>query len=708
LGKHKQSNIPAGKKKQPGKTATLKSPKSNQPANFFDVLNKQTLLISILAASMLLIAILVVWLKPKIESDLYMAIAGGRDVFNGLLGKPDDWSFTTNGRIWINQNWGADALFYIAYQLFGFRSFIIIKILLISLTAFLMILASKKRGAPLSLTMIVISAALISASFFYSIRASLFTFVFIPLILWLLYSSPKNPKLIYPAALIVGVWANMHGGYIFGLLMIFLWAGCMILRQIISGGWKNIGQYWHFVVGALLTLLITVFCNPFGIENLKMSMIMASNTQFQNITEWQPVWKYKLILNIYTFFITLSIPLVLIILRHVCADKANKIHKAKREKPLAAVILKHQDIGLILFDILLIAIGTILALKSQRIYPIALLAAAPLVSLLMSWLITKFRMYWLHIVLIIVVLCLAGSELLGFTDAYKANHPLWENGSWYKKMSMVYENNFPVALTTFINDNQISGNAFSCWTWDGYLRWYCPQIKVFIGGRAQQIHDEETLKKSLDFENGRLPITALSNENAHIVLGTIINNNYQRIFGEFIRTANWVVIYFDGTNYLAIDSTWPPAKDIIAKATNNQLVFRDKTTENMSAVCTSISLTKGINPAVLFNRMTEAVKRRYESWCYEMLGKLLNNGPNDIKVVNFLENELRRTEKANIYHTPRGINILSCRGTIAAILKEYYIKQRNNERAQVLANMEEADLNSIETLYSKNKKIVNE
>ncbi len=709
MAKYKKSNLSAGKSQRTGKPATSTSFQSNSLLKFINTLNQQNLLVKLLPILLFCLAVLVIWLKPKIESDLYMTLAGGRDAFNGMLGKPDDWSFTTQGRTWINQNWGTGVLFFLAHRLFGFEIFTVIKALLVGLTAVLMIGASRKRGAATGIAMIVMAAALIFSGFFYSIRGSLFTFCFIPLVLWILYSSRRNPKLIYITAVITGIWANMHGGYIFGLLMMALWAGVMILQRLLSGGWKSVGEYWHFAVGGLAALLLTVFCNPFGIENLKMSLIMAGNTQFQNITEWQPVWRYRLILNIYTFFITLAIPFGLLLLRLIYAHKAaktNKMNRTKKESLVAAIVKNHPNIGVVVFEILFVTISTILAVKSQRVYPIALLAAVPLVSLLVSWFIRNFRIYWLQVILCIVIFGFAGAEIVGFYDAYRANHPLWENGSLYKKMSMVYENNYPVAMAEFINDNQIGGNAFSCWTWDGYLRWYSPQIKVFIGGRAQQIHDEETLQKSLDFESGRLPISDLSKENVQIVLGTVINNNYQRIFGEFIQTANWVVVYFDGANYLAVDSNWLPARDIVERAMNNRLVFRDKATENISLVCASISLTKGINPAVLFDRMTAAVKYRYESWCYEMLGKLMNNGPNDIKVVNFLESELNRMKGIDAYHTSRGVNILTCQGTIAAILSNYYLRQGNSERSQLLADLRDNSLKIIEAFYRKDRKTV--
>jgi hypothetical protein len=692
MGKQKKITRIKGQKNQAGGTAPLPAPGLSRT---------QALIIVSLAALALIAAVTAVWVKPRIESDLYIGIAGGRDVAQGLLGQPDDWSFTTAGRTWINQNWGADALFHMAEQAFGFDAFILIKALLIALTAVFTVLACRRRGGGWGAALVMASAAILFAGFFYSIRASLFTFVLIPATMLVLYESREKPLLSYLAALMTGVWANLHGGYIFGLLMMFLWAGSMILEKAMKDGVKNRGLHLHYLFSALIALLLSAFCNPFGIGNLAMSLSMAGGSAFQNITEWRPVWDYTAILNITVFFAAISVPVLLIAARHLFAGQTAVLPSAKKPNPMASFASAHADAGLVLFDALLIAACTILALKSQRIFPIALLAAAPLASSLLTWLTARFRAAWLPGALIAAVLAYSGFELTGAIPAYQADNPLFENGSLYKKMAMVYESNFPVSLAEFINDNHIGGNAFSCWTWDGYLRWLCPQVKAYIGGRAQQIYGEETLKKSLDYESGRLPVTALAGEDCHMVLGSFINRDYRRMFADFNRTPNWVVLYFDGVNYLAVDSLWGPGRELIGKAGNNRLAFRDKATENISAVCTSINLTKGINQGTLFSRMTEALRYRQESWCYEMLGKILAGNPGNTELAGYLERELERLSAKDPLHTARGVDLLESRGTVALILKEYFTRQGNGERARKLAAAADADLKAIAALYGK-------
>jgi hypothetical protein len=63
--------------------------------------------------ALLAAAVLAIWAGSSAVGDLYMSLSGGRDVALGHLGRPDDWSFTTGGRVWVNQNWLSHVLIYL-------------------------------------------------------------------------------------------------------------------------------------------------------------------------------------------------------------------------------------------------------------------------------------------------------------------------------------------------------------------------------------------------------------------------------------------------------------------------------------------------------------------------------------------------------------------------------------------------------------------
>src|SRR5256885_378315 len=67
----------------------------------------------------LLLAALVAWSGRTPDSDFFMCLAGGQDVAEGRLGKPDTWSYLTDGRIWINQSWLTGWGLYRLWQIGG-------------------------------------------------------------------------------------------------------------------------------------------------------------------------------------------------------------------------------------------------------------------------------------------------------------------------------------------------------------------------------------------------------------------------------------------------------------------------------------------------------------------------------------------------------------------------------------------------------------
>src|SRR5215831_19100513 len=98
-------------------------------------------------AAALLLALAAAWAIPRPLGDLYLALAGGRDVLAGKLGRPDDWAFTTQGHVWVNSSWGADLFFALVYRVGGEWGLLCLKALLLSGLGFLVVAAARVRGA---------------------------------------------------------------------------------------------------------------------------------------------------------------------------------------------------------------------------------------------------------------------------------------------------------------------------------------------------------------------------------------------------------------------------------------------------------------------------------------------------------------------------------------------------------------------------------
>ena len=125
---------------------------------------KINLMNNFFAFYLLAIAVAAAWLYPSANGDLFISLAGGRDVLNGNLLKPDNWSFTTHGRIYINQNWGSDVILYAVNEAAGEWGMLILKLVLIISGFISLALIMKKRKIPVYLSALFYSMGLICFS----------------------------------------------------------------------------------------------------------------------------------------------------------------------------------------------------------------------------------------------------------------------------------------------------------------------------------------------------------------------------------------------------------------------------------------------------------------------------------------------------------------------------------------------------------------
>jgi hypothetical protein len=179
-------------------------------------------------------SVTVIWGEPRPIGDLYAGLAVGQDVFNGKLGQPDDWSFMSGGRVAINQNWGTHVLTYVAYQALGPRGVLSLKMAMICLAALFICLAARQRQVSWAVALLVAAGAIAAGRSYIDMRANLSTLVIAPLSLWLMFKSRQNVHWMWAVMLLNGIWANVHGGFIFGLGMTALWAGMLLIQRTLE------------------------------------------------------------------------------------------------------------------------------------------------------------------------------------------------------------------------------------------------------------------------------------------------------------------------------------------------------------------------------------------------------------------------------------------------------------------------------------------
>ena len=194
----------------------------------------RNILIAVALATVVL-AVMMVWSVPRPTGDLYVGLAAGRDIMAGKMGQVDDWAFTTEGRVWINQNWGTNLLYWISNELGGETGLLVLKVLIILTGTLFLILACRRRDADWPVALIVSAGVIAAGRSFIDLRPNLTTLMFVPVMLHVLYRTAEKPGRIWLTMLVFGViWANLHGGFTLGLLAIFFWATCVVILPMLG------------------------------------------------------------------------------------------------------------------------------------------------------------------------------------------------------------------------------------------------------------------------------------------------------------------------------------------------------------------------------------------------------------------------------------------------------------------------------------------
>ncbi len=199
-------------------------------------------IVTVVALAAVVLAVATVWSVPRPTGDLYVGLAAGRDIVAGKLGKVDDWSFMTEGRGWINQNWGTNLAYWVSYQLGDEAGLLVLKALMLMAGTGFLVLACRRREASWPIALIVSAGVIAAGRSFIDLRPNLTTLMFVPVMLHLLYRTAGRPRRIWLTMLVFGViWANLHGGFTLGLLAMFFWAFCVVILPIFG---RNLLSAW--------------------------------------------------------------------------------------------------------------------------------------------------------------------------------------------------------------------------------------------------------------------------------------------------------------------------------------------------------------------------------------------------------------------------------------------------------------------------------
>ncbi len=516
-----------------------------------------------------LFGLFLTWVHPRPMPDYYMALAGGRDVAQGKLGQPDDWSFLTGDRVWIHQNWGSDLTLYATQQLAGDTGILALKAVLLLLMGWLVVLCGRARGASVAAGLLALGLVGIAWPAGAVIRANLFSLVWVPLLLWTLYASRSRPRLLWLTPLMIGVWANMHGAFVFGIGMLGLWTGCRWLGALRTRGPIGATRVARVPLGATLAaVIVAAFGTPFGPDNLTLSFSLRPGSLWHTVTEWMPLFGGSIPAESPVVFLAALGVLGLGVLFRLLRGT----DRGASAQP-----------GVLLFEVLLVITAVTMAFKARRFVLFSLVAIAPLLAQQLDTLLRPRRRILPVALAALAVLTLGASRESMLWDYYRTpREPLHFQHGFLGRM-VVEGPEMPREAATFLATNRLTLPAFNHYAWEGYLHWAAPDLPLHLGGRAHQIYTEDEFAARQDVVRAGMSGASGPSVNerlASIGAGLVVvpySPQYTGMIAVLLGdpSRRWACLYGDWKSMVLIDITTDDGRALSRDMTRGTLIFPD-------------------------------------------------------------------------------------------------------------------------------------
>jgi hypothetical protein len=219
------------------------------------------------------------------DGDTWSHVATGEWIIaHGAAPRADPFSHSMPGAPWTAHEWLSEVLLALGLRLAGWSGVVLLTgaaaataALIVGLTA-----ARQLRGAPLVLT-VAIGLSLVTANLLARPHV-----LALPLAAaWgagLLAARDRGRAPPIGLAALMIAWANMHGGFIFGLLLIGPFALEAVPEAPVGARLLAARAWATFALAALAAALI----NPYGIDAFLLPFRLMSVENLSHISEWRP------------------------------------------------------------------------------------------------------------------------------------------------------------------------------------------------------------------------------------------------------------------------------------------------------------------------------------------------------------------------------------------------------------------------------------
>jgi hypothetical protein len=232
-------------------------------------------------------------ITPATDPDLGWHLGAGRWILkNREIPLTDPFSWSVPGRKWIAHEWLTEVLMYSVRQLGGDALLIVLWAGVITTAWVLLYRAAKASGAATGIAILVTALGAISTIHTWGARPQMLTLLLVAFTgLRLQTWRHRNGRTPWELVPLTALWANLHGGYIFGIVMVLVFACGSTAEQVLARlrhrtatfSNRRIIHLWAVTLGCVLASLAT----PNTIDGLIYPFTyLGDNASTRYVGEW--------------------------------------------------------------------------------------------------------------------------------------------------------------------------------------------------------------------------------------------------------------------------------------------------------------------------------------------------------------------------------------------------------------------------------------
>ena len=221
---------------------------------------------------------------PLSATDLAYHLRAGSEILRtGAIPAADTWTFTATGLEWVNQQWGAQVILALKYEVGGWAALALVRAGLVGLIFGLLAYAITRRnpGLPEPTVALLVLAAFIVAAPALALRPQLLGIALFALTLALIADRGRHRRRLWLIPLLVIAWANIHGSFVLAPVLLGL-AWLEDLHERVPRAWMTLA------VAIVAGLAAAV--NPEGLAVWAYAAGLSLDPAVTGrITEWLPL-----------------------------------------------------------------------------------------------------------------------------------------------------------------------------------------------------------------------------------------------------------------------------------------------------------------------------------------------------------------------------------------------------------------------------------